>query len=186
MTNKILNVRQTVKAATAEEWQSSSLVLLKNELAVDTTNHIMKIGDGSQTFENAAIVGVSQDVVNSLITNGAVQTVVLSSGTNPGTLKLTIDGTETDNIAVTGLGSAAYAETTDFATAAQGALADAAMPKAGGTFTGAVIVQTPTQDGHAATKGYVDQEAVKKEVQNMIDKMRAEKNKEYSEKSNIR
>ena len=37
--------------------------------------------------------------------------------------------------------------------------ANAAMPKSGGTFTGAVIVQTPTQDGHAATKGYVDQEA---------------------------
>ena len=39
------------------------------------------------------------------------------------------------------------------------ATANAAMPKSGGTFTGAVIVQTPTQDGHAATKGYVDQEA---------------------------
>lgn len=37
--------------------------------------------------------------------------------------------------------------------------ANAAMPKSGGTFTGAVIVQTPTEDGHAATKGYVDQEA---------------------------
>ena len=157
MANKILNVRQTVKAATAEEWQGSSLVLLKNELAVDTTNHIMKIGDGSQTFENAAIVGVSQDVVNSLISEGAVQTVVLSSGTNPGTLKLTIDGTETDNIAVTGLGSAAFAETTDFATAAQGALADAAMPKAGGTFTGAVTLSgAPTEELHAATKKYVD------------------------------
>lgn len=37
--------------------------------------------------------------------------------------------------------------------------ANAAMPKSGGTFTGAVIVQTPTQDEHAATKGYVDQKA---------------------------
>ena len=39
------------------------------------------------------------------------------------------------------------------------ATANAAMPKSGGTFTGAVTVQTPTQDGHAATKGYVDQKA---------------------------
>lgn len=39
------------------------------------------------------------------------------------------------------------------------ATANAAMPKSGGTFTGAVTVQTPIQDGHAATKGYVDQEA---------------------------
>ena len=37
--------------------------------------------------------------------------------------------------------------------------ANAAMPKSGGTFTGPVTVQTPAQDGHAATKGYVDQEA---------------------------
>lgn len=37
--------------------------------------------------------------------------------------------------------------------------ANAAMPKSGGTFTGPVNVQTPTQDGNAATKGYVDQEA---------------------------
>ena len=37
------------------------------------------------------------------------------------------------------------------------ATANAAMPKSGGTFTGAVIVQTPTQNGHAATKAYVDQ-----------------------------
>ena len=39
------------------------------------------------------------------------------------------------------------------------ATANAAMPKSGGTFTGAVTVQTPTEDGHAATKGYVDQKA---------------------------
>lgn len=37
------------------------------------------------------------------------------------------------------------------------ATANAAMPKSGGTFTGAVTVQTPTQNGHAATKAYVDQ-----------------------------
>lgn len=39
------------------------------------------------------------------------------------------------------------------------ATANAAMPKSGGTFTGPVTVQTPTQDGHAATKRYVDQKA---------------------------
>lgn len=157
MANKILNVRQTIKAATAEEWEGSSLVLLEHELAVDTTNKILKIGDGTKTFTQADIVGVSKDIVNSLITEGAVQTVVLSSGTNPGTIKLSVDGTETDNIAVKGLGSAAYANTDDFATAAQGAKADAAMPIAGGTFTGAVTLSgAPTENLHAATKKYVD------------------------------
>ena len=37
-----------------------------------------------------------------------VHSVLLTGGTNNGTLKLTVDGTPTDNIAVTGLGDAAY------------------------------------------------------------------------------
>lgn len=40
------------------------------------------------------------------------------------------------------------------------AIANAAMPKAGGIFTGAISVPaTPTADAHAASKQYVDQEA---------------------------
>lgn len=34
--------------------------------------------------------------------------------------------------------------------------ADAALPQTGGTMTGALIVLEPTEDNHAATKGYVD------------------------------
>ena len=40
--------------------------------------------------------------------DSSIQSVSLAGGTNNGTLKLTVDGTATDNIAVTGLGSAAY------------------------------------------------------------------------------
>lgn len=86
----------------------------------------------------------------------AVQTVELAGGTNNGTLKLTVDGTATDNIAVTGLGSAAYTASNAYATAAQGTKADNAMPKAGGAFTGAVTVLAPTADMNPATKKYVD------------------------------
>ena len=42
--------------------------------------------------------------------DSSVQSVALASGTNNGTLKLTVNGTATDNIAVKGLGSAAYTE----------------------------------------------------------------------------
>ena len=84
------------------------------------------------------------------------QTVTLESGTDNGTLKLTVGGTATDNIAVTGLGSAAYTESAAYATAAQGTKADNAMPKAGGAFTGAVTVQAPTAEMNPATKQYVD------------------------------
>lgn len=84
------------------------------------------------------------------------QTVELDSGTNNGTLKLTVGETATDNIAVKGLGSAAYTASNAYATAAQGTKADNAMPKAGGAFTGAVTVLAPTADMNPATKKYVD------------------------------
>lgn len=84
------------------------------------------------------------------------QTVVLASGTNNGTLKITVNGTATDNVAVKGLKSAAYTESSAYATAAQGTKADNAMPKAGGAFTGAVTVQAPTAEMNPATKQYVD------------------------------
>ena len=88
--------------------------------------------------------------------DSSIQSVSLAGGTNNGTLKLTVDGTATDNIAVTGLGSAAYTESAAYATAAQGTKADNAMPKAGGAFTGAVTVQAPIENMNPATKQYVD------------------------------
>lgn len=84
------------------------------------------------------------------------QTVTLESGTNNGTVKITVNGTATDNVAVKGLKSAAYTESSAYATAAQGTKADNAMPKAGGAFTGAVTVQAPTENMNPATKQYVD------------------------------
>lgn len=84
------------------------------------------------------------------------QKVTLESGTNNGTLKITVNGTATDNVAVKGLNSAAYTESSDYATAAQGTKADNAMPKAGGAFTGAVTVQAPSENMNPATKQYVD------------------------------
>lgn len=86
----------------------------------------------------------------------ALQTVTLGSGTNNGTVKITVNGTATDNVAVKGLKSAAYTESSAYATAAQGTKADNAMPKAGGAFTGAVTVQAPSENMNPATKQYVD------------------------------
>lgn len=58
------------------------------------------------------------------------QSVTLATGTNNGTLKITVGGTITDNVAVRGLKSAAYTDSSDYATAAQGTKADNALPKA--------------------------------------------------------
>lgn len=58
------------------------------------------------------------------------QSVTLATGTNNGTLKITVGGTTTDNVAVKGLKSAAYTDSSAYATAAQGTKADNALPKA--------------------------------------------------------
>ena len=58
------------------------------------------------------------------------QSVVLATGTNNGTLKITVGGTTTDNVAVRGLKSAAYTESSAYATSTQGDKADKALPKA--------------------------------------------------------
>ncbi len=66
---------------------------------------------------------LAQGVQDSLdAADSAVQSVALAGGTNNGTVKLTVDGTETDNIPVTGLGSAAFTPSTDYDAA--GAAAD--------------------------------------------------------------
>lgn len=71
-----------------------------------------------------------QNAVNSL-TNSKLDNVTIESGTNNGTLKITkvINGTSTtiDNIPITGLKSAAFKESSAFATAEQGAKADTAL-----------------------------------------------------------
>lgn len=92
-----------------------------------------------------------------------VGSVSLATGTNNGTLKLTVDGTATDNIPVKGLGSAAYTASGAYATSAQGTKADNAMPKSGGTFTGAVVLNAdPTSALNPATKQYVDSQITSK------------------------
>ena len=157
MANKILTTRIQIKHDTAENWAKSTLVLLAGEFAVDTTNLIVKVGDGTNTWAQSKQLGLNEAQVKKLIQDNAVQTVTLSSGTNNGTVAITVDGTKVDNIAVKGLGSAAYTNSNVYATAAQGAKADAAMPKAGGTFTGPVTLSgDPTADMQPVTKKFME------------------------------
>ena len=79
--------------------------------------------------------------------------IVVEEGSTDGTIK--VNG---QSAAVHGLGSAAYDDTSDFATAAQGTKADNAMPISGGTFTGAVsgpAVSDQSPSGTLATVDYV-------------------------------
>lgn len=79
--------------------------------------------------------------------------IVVAEGTTDGTIK--VNG---QDATVHGLGTAAYTPATDYATAAQGTLADNAMPISGGTFTGAVsgpAVSDASPSGTLATIDYV-------------------------------
>lgn len=67
--------------------------------------------DGVAVGDPAVVKGWAELLAKA---NSSVQSVSLASGTNNGTLKLTVNGTATDNIAVKGLGSAAYKADTAF------------------------------------------------------------------------
>ena len=148
MATQTLNTRIALKSDTTDNWAKSTLVLLKGEQAIEITEsgaYKIKIGDGVKTFAELPYATMTPEEISALIGDGSVQNVTLASGTNNGTLKLIVDGTTTDNIAVKGLGSAAYTNTSAYATAAQGTLATNAVRKVvSGTANGTISVTTGT------------------------------------------
>ena len=148
MATQTLNTRIALKSDTTANWAKSTLVLLKGEQAIEITEsgaYKIKIGDGVKTFAELPYATMTPEEISALIGDGSVQTVILSPGTNNGTLKLTVDGKDTDNIAVKGLGSAAYTNSSNYATAAQGTLATNAVRKvASGSANGTISVTTGT------------------------------------------
>lgn len=148
MATKTLNTRISLKTDTTANWAASTLVLLKGEAALEITesgDYKIKFGDGVKTFKELTYATMTPAEINTLITDSAVQSVSLATGTNNGTVKLTVDGKTTDNIAVKGLGSAAYTNASNYATAAQGTLATNAVRKiATGSKNGTISVTTGT------------------------------------------
>ena len=123
MATKTLNTRITLKVDTTANWSTATLVLLKGEVAIEipeSGEYKIKIGDGVKTFKDLPYATMNPTEIKTLINSGAVQTVSLSSGTNNGTVALTVDGVKTDNIAVKGLGSAAYTNSSAYASAGHG------------------------------------------------------------------
>lgn len=121
-------------------------------LAVGSTNAFTVIGNCVCAANDVIAFTLSQT------SNGtywyANHSILVQEGSTNGTIK--VAGEE---VSVHGLGTAAYQNTTAFATAAQGQKADDAMPKSGGTFTGEVLMSESTTDSSPAlaiaTKDYV-------------------------------
>ena len=118
-------------------WEKSTIVLEKGEpaLEMDLVKKVakIKIGDGQHTFKDLPYSTATPEEIQKMIDNSiannqtGIKSVSLTSGTDNGTVKLIVDGVEYDNIAVTGLGSAAFTSASDYATAEQGKKADRAM-----------------------------------------------------------
>ena len=124
-----------------------------------TTGVTLKVGSTNPFPVTGNCVCAANDVIAFTLSQTSSSTVwyanhsiLVQEGTTDGTIR--VAGEE---VAVHGLGSAAYEDTNAFATAAQGQKADNAMPKSGGTFTGPIILDAdPTSAMGAATKNYVD------------------------------
>ena len=130
----------TVTAATIKKTGGTSSQFLKADGSVDSKSYITAadiptiptVNNGTLTIKkNGTSVATftanqagnseaditvptkTSDLTNDsgFITDAGVTSVSLASGTNNGTLKLTVNGSATDNIAVKGLGTAAYKNT---------------------------------------------------------------------------
>ena len=155
LTVKLTNATNSTSTTTAA---TPSAVKAAYDLAASKTSNTgtvtsvtLHAGNGISITDNNTPITTSG---GRTITNTGVTSI--SSGTANGTINVTANG-NTSAVSVHGLGSAAYTNTTAYATAAQGSKADAAMPKSGGTFTGTVtLAANPTSNLQAATKQYVD------------------------------
>ena len=123
------------------EWETSTLILMRGEPAVEIdleaqTGRI-KIGDGKSTFNQLPYSTATPDDIQKMIdksiaaagggSGGDISSISLIPGTANGTIKLVVNGVESNDVAITGLGSAAYTNADAYATAEQGVRADKAM-----------------------------------------------------------
>ena len=116
------------------------------------------------TIPDVSGFALTSDIHDGILTIQQNGTNVVTFGANQSTnatanittiTDVKMNGTSKVTNGVADLGTVLTDES-KFATSAQGAKADNAMPKAGGAFTGAVTVQAPTAEMNPATKQYVD------------------------------
>lgn len=178
---KAADVYEWAKAANKPTYSASEITGLDTYISgqvKDTNTKYQIVQDGTDghiiKLQKKDLTDASWTTVDTITIPDNDTTYTLTSGDSNGTVKF-----NNAEVAVTGLKSAAYQDSSAFDSAgaasavlgttsdAAGAAtvygankaasnaqttANAAMPKAGGTFTGAVSVPAPTADAHAARK----------------------------------
>lgn len=127
-----------VRVGTTEQWTSAQKALAAGELGYDTEKHELRIGDGTTLWSKLPLVN---DATITAVIDGKYISEV-KEGTGDGQISVTKNGS-TVQVNVHGLKSAAYTDTTDYATKAQGDKADTAVQK--------VIVGTQELEGTEIT-----------------------------------
>ena len=92
-----------------EKWEASSVVLERGEVAIVYDNQSntarFKIGDGEQQFKDIPYSSTTPEDVQSMVDqkiemHGGITSICLTQGSEPGTLKVVVDGSEYDDVEV--------------------------------------------------------------------------------------
>ena len=102
-----INVADLIEYVTSGSADTDMVVI-----HIDGTTHKVTATVTDKSITKAKLAQAVQDSLDKA--DSAIQSVALESGTNNGTVKLTVGETVTDNIAITGLGSAAYTDSTAY------------------------------------------------------------------------
>lgn len=94
----------------SEGKNNGQITLKVDEIESNATVHGLK----SAAFSNASSFATSAQGAKA---DSAIQSITIATGTNNGTVKITVNGVTTDNIKVAGLGSAAFSDIAVFAPA---------------------------------------------------------------------
>lgn len=98
-----------IRRATEQQWLASTRILESGELALNTTNNKIKVGNNTLTFSQLSYINILpselselvQDNISSFISGGiGINTSYTDNGNNSGTLDISIDNTIADKVYV--------------------------------------------------------------------------------------
>lgn len=115
---------------TADQWAAINSLITAATKVTHTAN--TQVGSGTTPVyvgSDGAVVPISYTIEKSVPSSAKFTdtTYEITTGSTNGTISVAVDGGTASDVAVKGLGSAAYTPSTDYATSSQGAKADTAI-----------------------------------------------------------